>query len=206
MFVLLPMAYPRPGNYCKAQPLPSGSLKKTYEFQPPAPPGLHSRPSSAGFRLPRPPLPGAALAPRRCPGRPGGGPGRSQAAYRRSPFLARWPPFQLLAAAFDGLVEAGVLPCERRPGAEILPGRRFTVWRCCSSTASCVAWIARRQKALRSACWIWSNGACRKPTTAAGWITVATSRRESGGPQWKVTAYTLDDIDGSTANSIVSPA
>jgi hypothetical protein len=69
-----------------------------------------------------------------------------------------------------------------------------------------VAWIARRQKALRSACWIWSNGACRKPTTAAGWITVATSRRESGGPQWKVTAYTLDDIDGSTANSIVSPA
>ena len=29
-------------------------------------------------------------------------------------------PFQLLAAALDGLVEAGVLPRERRPGAEFL--------------------------------------------------------------------------------------
>jgi AcrR family transcriptional regulator len=29
-------------------------------------------------------------------------------------------PFQLLAAALDGLVEAGVLPPERRPGAEFL--------------------------------------------------------------------------------------
>jgi AcrR family transcriptional regulator len=29
-------------------------------------------------------------------------------------------PFQLLGAALDGLVEAGVLPCERRPGAEYL--------------------------------------------------------------------------------------
>ena len=29
-------------------------------------------------------------------------------------------PFQLLAAALDGLVEAGVLPGERRPGAEFL--------------------------------------------------------------------------------------
>ena len=29
-------------------------------------------------------------------------------------------PFQLLATALDGLVEAGMLPCERRPGAEFL--------------------------------------------------------------------------------------
>ncbi|MBA3793002.1 MAG: WHG domain-containing protein, partial [Rubrobacter sp.] len=29
-------------------------------------------------------------------------------------------PFQLLGAALDGLVEAGVLPPERRPGAEFL--------------------------------------------------------------------------------------
>ncbi len=29
-------------------------------------------------------------------------------------------PFQLLGAALDGLVEAGVLPAERRPGAEFL--------------------------------------------------------------------------------------
>src|ERR671916_641078 len=29
-------------------------------------------------------------------------------------------PFQLLAAALDGLVEAGILPPQRRPGAEVL--------------------------------------------------------------------------------------
>ena len=34
--------------------------------------------------------------------------------------LAGLNPFQLLGAALDGLVEAGVLPPERRPGAEYL--------------------------------------------------------------------------------------
>ena len=60
-------------------------------------------------------------------------------------------PFQLLEAALDGLVEAGVCRTSAVPERSSWRGRRCTGWRCCSSTARCGAWRVPRRTMSDSA-------------------------------------------------------